>query len=323
MNIPTLYITVPCYNEEDALPETTKHLLSVLSSLINEKIVAQQSRLLFIDDGSKDNTWMIIKKFNSENPLVLGLKLSKNVGHQKALFSGLIHAKEYADCVISMDADLQDDIWSVKEFVFKFLEGFEVVYGVRRSRNTDTWFKRWSAEAYYKCMNKLGIPLIYNHADYRLLSKRVLNNLSNFKEANLFLRGVIPLIGFRSTVVEYDRKERIAGESKYPLKKMLSLAWDGITSFSVKPIRLVTVLGFISLAICLVAALYAFVSKLLNYTVSGWTSLMLSIWFIGSIQLLALGVIGEYIGKIYAEVKGRPLFISEELLIDEQANSKN
>ncbi|MCA1293917.1 glycosyltransferase family 2 protein [Paenibacillus sp. alder61] len=313
MSTPTLYIAIPCYNEEDALPITTKQLLEVLNHLIGEKLISKQSRILYIDDGSYDRTWNIIKTLSSSHSSILGLKLSKNAGHQKALLAGLMYSKEYSDCVISMDADLQDDIWAIREFITKYQDGYEVVYGVRENRDKDSWFKRWSAEGFYKLMNKLGVPVVFNHADYRLMSKRVLDQLAHYKETNLFLRGIVPLIGFRSTVVSYTRNERIAGESKYPLKKMLSFAWDGITSFSVRPIRLVTMLGFISLAISIVVGLYALFSKIFYDTVWGWTSIMISIWFIGSIQLLALGVIGEYVGKIYKEVKRRPAYIIEEV----------
>lgn len=316
MTLPTLYIAVPCYNEEEALPVTIESLSLVLADLMKDRLVSASSRLLFVDDGSKDRTWEIIKSTFQSNPLVRGIKLAKNAGHQKALLSGLMVAKKYADCVISMDADLQDDIWAVREFMLKYHEGYEVVYGVRKSRTTDTWFKRWSAETFYKVMQKLGVPVVFNHADYRLMSRRTLEYLEGFKETNLFLRGIVPLIGFKSTTVEYDRKERIAGESKYPLKKMLSFAWDGITSFSIKPIRLVTSIGFISLIVSLVVGVYTLISKVIGHSVSGWASIMISLWFIGSIQLLALGMIGEYIGKIYNEVKQRPAYIIEEELSD-------
>ncbi|UHA74787.1 glycosyltransferase family 2 protein [Paenibacillus sp. 481] len=314
---PIVYAAIPCYNEAEALPVTIKQLTEVFEQLAQERLISKESRLLFVDDGSKDATWSLIVAAQVTNRWVLGLKLARNAGHQKALLAGLMHARKYADCVVSMDADLQDDIWAVREFVLKYNEGFEVVYGVRRSRTTDTWFKRWSAESFYKLMQGMGIPLVYNHADYRLMSKRALEQLSRYEEVNLFLRGIVPTIGFRSTTVEYDRKERIAGESKYPLRKMLSFAWDGVTSFSVKPMRVVTTLGFLSLGVSIAVGAYALWSKILGETVSGWTSMILSVWFIGSIQLLALGVIGEYIGKIYSEVKRRPPFIVEEALVDE------
>ncbi|WP_310830418.1 glycosyltransferase family 2 protein [Paenibacillus pedocola] len=322
MSLPTLYITVPCYNEEEALPYTIEQLSIVLNSLVEEKLISVSSRILFIDDGSKDKTWDVIKSSHNNNHMIFGLKLAKNAGHQKALLSGLMYAKDHADCVISMDADLQDDIWAVRDFIIKYHEGYEVVYGVRKSRATDTWFKRWSAESFYKLMNKMGVPVVFNHADYRLLSKKVLDLLNQYKETNLFLRGIVPLIGFQSTSVEYDRKERIAGESKYPLKKMLAFAWDGITSFSTRPIRLVTIIGIVGVLFSVIVGLYVVFSKLFNATVSGWTSIMASLWFIGSVQLLALGVIGEYVGKIYNEVKHRPLYTIEEVVSDSTVESE-
>lgn len=322
MTVPTLYIAVPCYNEAEALPMTMEQLLLVLTDLISKNLISKNSRLLFVDDGSKDNTWNIIQSAHNSNPYILGLKLSNNVGHQRALLSGLMYAKEHSDCVISMDADLQDDIWAVRDFILKYNQGYEVVYGVRNNRDKDSWFKRWSAESFYKFMKKLGVPLVFNHADYRLLSHRVLNHLEKFQESNLFLRGIIPIVGFKSTTVKYERKERVAGNSKYPLKKMLSFAWDGLTSFSIRPIRLVSIIGFISLFISTLVGIYALLSKIFYDTILGWTSIMISIWFIGSIQLLALGVIGEYIGKIYNEVKRRPLYIIEEVTANEYITSK-
>ncbi|MDK8183209.1 glycosyltransferase family 2 protein [Paenibacillus sp. UMB4589-SE434] len=311
---PILYIVVPCYNEEEVFTLTVEHLTEVMTSMVQEQLVSRESRLMFVDDGSRDATWLQIAAARRENPWVTGLKLARNAGHQKALLAGLMYAKEFADCVVSMDADLQDDTGVVRDFVLRYREGYDVVYGVRRSRETDTWFKRWSAEKFYKLMQRMGVNTVYNHADYRLMSKRALEHLAEYKEVNVFLRGIVPLIGFRTTVVEYDRHERAAGESKYPLKKMLSFAWEGITSFSVKPMRIVTMIGFLSLGASLLAAIYALMSKIMGMTVSGWTSLMVSVWFIGSIQLLALGVIGEYIGKIYNEVKHRPLYVIDEVL---------
>ncbi|WP_018132120.1 glycosyltransferase family 2 protein [Effusibacillus pohliae] len=311
---PVLTIVVPCYNEEEVLPETIGRLSKVLDGLIRERLIAEESTVLFVDDGSRDRTWDIIVQYNQSNPYVTGLKLAHNAGHQSALLAGLMKAKQTSDCVISIDADLQDDVDVIREFILKFHEGYEVVYGVRRSRATDTAFKRSTALWFYRLMQWMGVDIVYNHADYRLTSKRVLDNLENFKEVNLFLRGIIPLIGFKSTEVYYDRHERFAGESKYPLKKMLSFAFDGITSFSVTPIRLVTVAGFLFFLISILAGVYVLVDKLQGDTVSGWASLMISIWFIGGIQLLSLGLIGEYIGKIYKEVKRRPLYIVEEEL---------
>jgi len=314
---PVLTIVVPCYNEEEVLPETVQRLSKMINSLVHDKLISDKSTVLFVDDGSKDKTWELIEQFHHAYPAMTGLKLAKNAGHQNALLAGLMTAKETADCVISIDADLQDDIEAIREFILKFHEGCDVVYGVRKSRTTDTWFKRATAQGFYKLMTSMGVRIHDNHADYRLMSKRALDELERFKEVNLFLRGIVPLIGFPSAVVYYDRHERFAGESKYPLKKMLSFAFDGITSFSVTPIRFVTLTGFVLFALSILAAIYAIVGKLWGTTVSGWTSLILSVWFIGGIQLLALGLIGEYIGKIYREVKHRPLFIIEKKLVSE------
>lgn len=319
MTLPILYMVVPCYNEEEVLPLAIRKLTDVLTALVQEQLVSSESRLLFVDDGSRDATWMHIVEARERNPWVSGLKLARNAGHQKALLAGLMYAKNFADCIISLDADLQDDVTAVRAFVRKFHEGYEVVYGVRECRDSDTWFKRWSAESFYKLMRRMGIPLVFNHADYRLMSRRAVEHLGEFHEVNLFLRGIVPLIGFRQTEVTYRRQERAAGESKYPLRKMLSFAWDGVTSFSIKPMRIVTMLGFISLGASAVAGAYSLISKIVGQTVSGWTSIMLSLWFIGSIQLLALGVIGEYIGKIYNEVKRRPPYIIDIVLADKPA----
>lgn len=311
MRKPLLTIVVPCYNEEEVLPETIKRLTDVLEGLILERLIAGASKLLFVDDGSKDRTWAIIAEASSRQPRVSGLKLSCNVGHQKALCAGLDKAAAHSDCVISIDADLQDDIRVIREFVLRYLEGYDVVYGVRASRKTDTWFKRNSAAAFYSLMNKLGIPLVPHHADFRLLSKRAVSELCRYREANLFLRGIVPLVGFASTMVYYDRKERTAGSSKYPLRKMLAFAFDGIASFSIAPIRWVTLAGLAILMVSLAAGLYALVQKLIGNTQTGWTSLMMSIWFLGGLQLMGIGLIGEYIGKIYIEVKRRPKYIVE------------
>lgn len=305
---PLLTVVVPCYNEEEVLNETMKQLSSVLDDLIGEQLISEESKLLFVDDGSKDDTWSIIAMESVNNKYVKGIKLARNVGHQKALLAGLEIAKEKSDCVISIDADLQDDISVIREFIKKYIEGYDIVYGVRSSRKKDTFFKRTTAQGFYKLMNKLGIHLVYNHADYRLMSKRALEELSRFKEANLFLRGIVPMIGFRSTKVYYERKERHAGETKYPLKKMLSFAFDGITSFSVAPIRLLTMIGFLLFFIGGIAGSYALYQKWFGHTNSGWTSLMISIWLLGGLQIIGIGVIGEYIGKIYEEVKGRPKY---------------
>lgn len=316
MTTPILYMVVPCYNEEAVLPLTMQTLTGVLSRLVQDRVVSAESRILLVDDGSRDATWLTIVQERERNHWIAGLKLSRNAGHQKALLAGLMYAKNFADCVVSLDADLQDDVAVVRQFVEQFRDGCDIVYGVRDNRGNDTYFKRWSAEFFYKLMRRMGIPLVYNHADYRLMSRRALDYLSQFPESNLFLRGIVPLIGFPSSVVPYRRLERAAGVTKYPLRKMLSFAWDGITSFSMKPMRLVTALGFVSLGASALAGLYALLSKLLGQTVSGWTSLMLSVWFVGSVQLLGLGVIGEYIGKIYSEVKRRPPYIIEQVLAD-------
>jgi glycosyltransferase involved in cell wall biosynthesis len=299
VTIPVLTIVVPCYNEQEVLPETVYQLSGVMRSLIQDKLVSESSTMLFVDDGSRDKTWELIEQFHMSNTLVTGLKLAKNAGHQSALLAGLMRAKAYSDCVVSIDADLQDDVAAIREFMVKYHEGYEIVYGVRQSRETDSWFKRSTALGFYKLMTKMGVRIHDNHADFRLMSKRTLDELEKFKEVNLFLRGIVPLIGFPSAVVYYDRKERFAGESKYPLKKMLAFAFDGITSFSVTPIRFVTLTGFALFAMSLFAAVYAIIGKLWGTTVTGWTSLILSVWFIGGVQLLALGLIGEYIGKIY------------------------
>ncbi|GAX92025.1 glycosyltransferase family 2 protein [Effusibacillus lacus] len=309
--LPLLSIVVPCYNEEEVLPETVKRLTNVLDNLIGERLISGASRVLFVDDGSRDETWNLIEVFNMTNKYVTGLKLARNAGHQNALWAGLMKARKQSDIVISIDADLQDDVDAIREMVLRFHEGYEVVYGVRKSRGTDTFFKRFTAEGFYKLMQKMGANIVFNHADYRLMSRRALDNLARFEEVNLFLRGIVPMVGFKSTSVYYDRHERFAGESKYPLKKMLMFAFDGITSLSVTPIRLVTLTGFILFVVSIAAGIYAIVDKLVGNPVSGWASLMVSVWFIGGIQLISLGLIGEYIGKIYKETKRRPRYIVE------------
>ena len=310
----TLYLVIPCYNEEEVLPETSRRLLEKLAGMVDAGMVTEKSRILFVDDGSKDKTWELISQLHGEHKQISGLKLSRNRGHQNALLAGLMTAKQYADMVISMDADLQDDVDAVDRFVEEYYKGADVVYGVRSSRATDTAFKRGTAQGFYKFMQALGVDIVDNHADYRLMSRRALEGLAQYKEVNLFLRGVVPLIGFPSAIVTYERHERFAGESKYPLKKMLSFAFDGITSFSVKPIRLITWLGVLIFIASIVMLLVLLVQKLFGYTVQGWTTLMGSIWMIGGIQLLCLGIIGEYVGKIYAEVKQRPRFIIDSFL---------
>lgn len=306
---PTLTIVIPCYNEEAVLHETIYQLNELINLLVEDNVISKQSMLLFVDDGSKDSTWGIIYKEGLKNERIKGLKLARNVGHQRALLAGLLTAKERSDCVISIDADLQDDIDVIREFILKYQEGYEVVYGVRDSRKCDSFFKRNTAQGYYRLMEKLGVSLVYNHADYRLMSKRALEELEKFEEVNLFLRGIVPLIGFRSTSVYYARKERLAGVSKYPLRKMLSFAFDGITSFSITPIRLVLFTGLTAFFISLVFGVYFFWLKLYGSTVTGWTSLITSIWLIGGLQLIAIGLIGEYIGKMYIETKRRPKYV--------------
>ncbi|CAM4022131.1 glycosyltransferase family 2 protein [Mesobacillus thioparans] len=309
MNLPILSIIVPCYNEQEVLEETTKLLNAKLKQMITENLVSPKSKILFVDDGSKDNTWHLIYKASLKNELVKGLKLSKNVGHQNALLAGLFAAKDSSDCLVSIDADLQDDIDAINEMVRKYIEGYEIVYGVRSSREADTFFKRFTAEGFYKLMDKLGVKLIFNHADFRLMSRRAVGELEQFAESNMFLRGIVPLIGFNSASVYYERKERLAGETKYPLKKMLAFAFDGITSFSVTPIRLVMLVGCLSFVVSLIFGMYFLALKLFGNTELGWTSLITSIWLIGGLQLIALGLVGEYIGKIYKETKRRPKYI--------------
>lgn len=309
-----LAIVVPCYNEEEMLPLTTKELTGVLSDLITKQKIAPDSYILYVDDGSKDSTWELIRKFHEEEKKVFGLKLAGNVGHQNALTAGMLNAMEHADIMISIDADLQDDTAVMEEMVDKFHEGKDIVYGVRNDRKKDSFFKRTTAQMFYKVMAAFGVKTVYNHADYRLMSKRALQEFSKYQEINLYLRGVMPLIGYETDCVYYERKERVAGESKYPLKKMLALAWNGITSFSVKPIDFITALGGFLIFLCVIAAVYALVSYCNGHTVPGWTSLILSIWFLGGMQLVAIGMIGQYIGKIYIEVKHRPRYNVEAYL---------
>jgi len=315
---PILYVVIPCYNEEEVLNETTKRLTEKLNSLIKKKVISKDSKVLYVNDGSKDSTWELIKKIHSKNKMFTGISLSRNRGHQNALVAGLLTARNYADVVISMDADLQDDINAMDEMLEKYHNGCDIVYGVRSARKTDTWFKRTTAEGFYKFMDKMGVEIVYNHADYRLTSKRVLDEFSNFHEVNLFLRGIFPLIGFKSDKVYYERNERFAGKSKYPLKKMLSFAWDGITSFSIKPISFILYLGVAILILSLILIIYSVVRKIIGATVPGWTFISCSIWFLGGVQMLSIGIIGEYIGKVYNETKKRPRYIIEGNLLDEE-----
>lgn len=309
-----LYLVVPCYNEEQVLPETVKELTIKLNSMIDSGLVSDKSRMVFVNDGSKDKTWELIEQYHQENPLVLGIKLSRNRGHQFAVLAGLMTVKERCDMAITMDADLQDDIDVIDEFVKQHYGGCEIVYGVRNSRETDTFFKRFTAEGFYKLMSGMGVDIVFNHADYRLMSRTALDALENYREVNLFLRGIVPLLGYRTGIVEYARKERFAGESKYPLKKMLAFAIDGITSFSIKPIRMITGLGILAFLASIIMVIYTIVGALAGNTVSGWASIVISIWGFGGLILIALGMIGEYIGKIYMETKARPRYQVEKFL---------
>ena len=312
----TLYIVVPCYNEEEVLPETSSRLKVKLEQLMAAEKISPDSRVMFVNDGSKDRTWQLISQLHQECPLFCGVDLTRNRGHQNALLAGLMTAKDRADMVISMDADLQDDIDAVDAMVEKYLEGVDIVYGVRSSRKKDTFFKRTTAEGFYRLMNAMGADTVFNHADYRLMSKRALEGMAEFKEVNLFLRGIVPMIGYRTDTVEYERGERFAGESKYPLKKMIAFALEGITSLSVKPLRLITGLGFAVFVISIIMIIYNVIRWAIGATVAGWASLSCSVWFIGGLILLALGIVGEYMGKVYMEVKGRPRFLIREVLED-------
>lgn len=316
----TLYVVIPCYKEEEVLPETARRLKAKMHALMDAGQISRRSHVMFVNDGSKDRTWDIIAQLHGEDPLFSGVNLSRNRGHQNALLAGLMTAVNYADMVVSMDADLQDDINAMDAMVAAYHDGYDVVYGVRSSRKTDTFFKRFTAESFYRLMKALGVDIVFNHADYRLMSRRALEGLKDFKEVNLFLRGIVPQIGFPWTTVEYERAERFAGESKYPLKKMLAFAFDGITSFSVKPMRMILNLGAVVFVVSLLMLLWALIAHLTGSSVAGWTSLMGSIWLIGGIQLLSLGVIGEYIGKIYSETKARPRFIIQQVLNAEKTD---
>ncbi len=317
-----LYLVIPCYNEEEVLFETTKRLNIKFKELIKKRLISDKSKILYVNDGSKDKTWEIIEELSKNNNYITGICLSRNCGHQNALLSGLMVAKEYADVVISMDADLQDDINAIDMMIEKYYENCEIVYGVRSSRKKDSWFKKTTAELFYKFMQLMGVDIVYNHADYRLTTKRVLNNLSDYKEVNLFLRGIFPLIGYKNDIVYYERNERFAGKSKYPLKKMFNFAWDGITSFSIKPIRLILTLGITIFIISILVTLYCLIVKFMGKTVPGWTFLTCSIWIVAGIEMLSLGIIGEYIGKVYSETKHRPRFIISRNLIEEQQKEK-
>jgi len=310
-----LYMVVPCYNEQEVLRETAEQLKNKYSALISQKLISPESRIVFVNDGSSDSTWDIIRELHSAEPnLFSGIDLAHNSGHQNAVLAGLMTVRELCDMCITMDADLQDDVNTIDEMVKKYYEGNQVVYGVRSARDTDTFFKKSTAEGFYKFMKIMGADVVYNHADFRLMSRRVLQELSGFKEVNLFLRGMVPLIGFQNCKVYYERHERAAGESKYPLRKMLAFAVNGITSFSTKPLKLITALGFIMSVASILAFIWAFIAKIGGFTEHGWSSTICSIWLIGGLQLFCLGIIGEYIGKIYAEVKQRPRYIIAEFL---------
>ena len=312
-----LYLVIPCYNEEAVLDETARRLREKYTALMEAGRISSDSRIVFVNDGSKDKTWEMIRTWHESDPVFRGICLSRNRGHQNALLAGLMTVKEECDAAISLDADLQDDIDAIDAMVEKYREGYEVVYGVRSSRKKDTFFKRTTAQGFYKVMRAMGVETVYNHADYRLMSRRALEALSEFKEVNLFLRGIVPLVGFKSTQVTYERGERFAGESKYPLKKMLAFATEGITSMSVKPIRMIAALGVLVFLASLGVLIYSVIRKILGVTVPGWAFLAVSIWALGGIQLLSIGIIGEYIGKIYLETKRRPRFIISEYLKDD------
>ncbi len=312
-----LYLVVPCYNEEEVLPETSKQLREKMESLIKSGEISGRSRIMFVNDGSKDKTWEMITALHNENKLFQGVCLSRNRGHQNALLAGLMTAKEHCDITISLDADLQDDISAIDDMVKQYHNGYDIVYGVRNSRQTDTFFKKTTAEGYYKVMKAMGADIVFNHADYRLMSKRALEGLSEYGESNIFLRGIVPMISSNSTNVYYARKERMAGESKYPLKKMLAFAWEGITSLSTKPIRMITGLGAIVFLVSIAILIYSLVRYFMGETITGWTSTVMSVWAIGGLQLLAIGIIGEYIGKVYLETKQRPRCIISKYLGDE------
>lgn len=315
---PILYVVIPCYNEQEVLPITAPKFLAEIMELRCKNLISEKSRILFVDDGSKDNTWKIIEKLSRENYIYKGIRQSRNRGHQNAVLAGLMEAKSKCDITISIDCDGQDDIRAMENMVQAYLEGSDVVYGVRSSRKSDTFFKRFTAESFYRILNIMGVEVVFNHADYRLVSARVLEAFAGFKEVNLFLRGLIPLVGFKSTSVYYERYERIAGESHYPLKKMLSLALDGITSLSIKPLRMITALGLLVSVISFVGVIWAVMVQMFGKSVTGWASTICMVCFMGGIQLISLGVIGEYIGKIYLEVKARPRYIISDRTDEEE-----
>ncbi len=311
---PVIYLVVPCYNEEEALPVSAKKMQEKLAQLVQQEKISQNSRIVFVDDGSKDETWRCIESLHAENAVFRGIRLSRNCGHQRALLAGLMTVRSQCDAAISLDADLQDDINAIDGMVEQFLDGCEIVYGVRRDRTSDSAFKRGTAQTYYKMMRAMGVELVYDHADYRLMSSRVLAELSGYEEVNVFLRGLVPMLGFRTGEVYYARAPRMQGESKYPLRKMLAFAFEGVTSLSIKPIRMITFLGFAIFLVSLAMLVYVLIRHFLGYTVVGWTFLAVSVWGIGGLQLLSIGIVGEYIGKIYLETKRRPRYHIETYL---------
>lgn len=315
MSAPILYIVLPCYNEEAILPSSIEHLTKLYGELISNQSISDSSRLLFVNDGSADNTWNIIEEASGSNPYVCGVKLAKNVGHQNAILAGMERAKEHADVVVTIDADLQDDITKIPEMLQKYAEGADIVYGVKKERKADSFFKRTTALLFYKLMNALGVHTVYNHADFRLMSKRAIEALSRYRERNLFLRGIIPQLGYKTDTVLEDLREREAGESKYTLSKMMNLAVDGITSFTIKPVRLIFTLGMVFVLLAIIMLIYVICVVVQGKTVAGWASLMLSMWFIGGCILIGLGIVGEYVGKIYLEVKDRPRYNIEKEII--------
>lgn len=317
---PIIWLVIPCYNEEQVLPETAQRIKQIMTDLQQKGKISQESKVALVNDGSKDGTWQLIRQLHQQDSLYTGINLSRNKGHQYALLAGMMTAMNHADAMISLDADLQDDVNVIEQFVDKYTEGYDVVYGVRSSRKKDSFFKRFTAEGFYHVMKWLGVDIVFNHADYRLMSKRALEGLSEFGEANLFLRGIVPQIGYASTTVEYERQERFAGKSKYPLKKMMAFAFDGISSFSVKPMRMIIHAGALMFAVSIIMLIYSLIRNWMGATIVGWTSLMVSIWMVGGIQLLCLGVIGEYIGKIYSETKRRPRYLIESVLYRNEAD---
>lgn len=316
---PILYIVVPCYNEEEVLPVTSKIFADKIKELVAQEKISHESRVLFVDDGSKDETWDIITKLSEEDDVFKGISLSRNRGHQNALLAGMMESKEFCDIVITIDCDGQDDVNAMNEMVDEYLDGCEIVYGVRSNRDSDKFFKKVTAQGFYKFLSAMGAEVVYNHADYRLVSKRVLDEFADFKEVNMYLRGMFPLVGFKSTSVYYERNERLAGKSHYPLGKMVKLAVDGVTSLSIKPIRVITSLGMLIALISFIGVIWSIVMRCLGETISGWSSMVCIVCFIGGIQLICLGVIGEYIGKIYLEVKGRPRYIIENRTWDDNS----